>query len=293
LNKCDHLLCVTDYNLAATLDCGQAFRWRETGGVWHGIVKGRWVGLRRTSRGIEARTAVPQTDWHWLTNYLQTKVDFERLLESFPADDRHLQAAVKAHHGMRLLRQDPWECLASFILSSTKQVSQIKQVVALLCERFGETIPGPVKTETYRAFPVPERIASALEEELRACKMGFRAPYLLNAARAVASGNLNLQSLARLELDEARARLMSLHGVGEKIADCVLLFAYGLPDACPVDVWIARALRELYFRRRNVPLPQLRAFAARQWRGCGGYAQQYLFHYLRHHPEALKPGTAL
>lgn len=270
---------VRDYALATTLDCGQAFRWQQHRDGWQSVVDGRWVRLRQISDGIEAVAARPQSDWHWLTDYLQIEVDFATILSAFPVDP-NLQAAVKAHHGLRLLRQPPWECLASFILSSTKQIIQIRQITELLCQRFGERVESHGET-TWHAFPDADRLANATEPELRACRMGFRATYLLEAARAVASGQLDLMQLRTLPSEEVRQRLMDLKGVGEKIADCVRLFAYGHADAFPVDVWVARALRQYYFRGRNVPLPRLRTFAADRWRGCGGYAQQYLFHHVR------------
>jgi N-glycosylase/DNA lyase len=203
-----------------------------------------------------------------------------------------MRDAVAACRGLRVLRQDPWECLASFILSSTKQIVQIRQIVALLCERFGEPINRcsvePVarfdsatgRTRQFE-FPSPEKIAHATEAKLRACKMGFRAPHLLAAAREIAGGQFDLERLRHLPQAEAREELMKLRGVGHKIADCVLLFAFGFDDAFPVDVWVERALRELYFPRCRVSAKRLRSFAAAHFGPHAGYAQQYLFHYMR------------
>lgn len=273
---------VRDYDLAATLSCGQAFRWQQDSDGWQGVIEGRWVRLQQHHNRIEVRTVQPQTDWAWLTHYLQTDVDFARVVASFPSDP-HLQAAVVTHRGLRLLRQPAWECLASFILSSTKQIVQIRQIIAVLCERFGEPVNGS-NGVTWYAFPTPSRLAAVSEAELRACKMGFRARYLRAAAQTVARGGLELEQLRGESPAEVRNRLLSLDGVGEKIADCVRLFAYGHGDAFPIDVWVARALRQYYFRGRAIPLPRLRAFAAARWQGCGGYAQQYLFHYIRNQP---------
>jgi N-glycosylase/DNA lyase len=199
---------------------------------------------------------------------------------------------------LRLLRQDPWECLASFILSSTKQIVQIRQIVTLLCERFGEPcgcdapsqeregdasspLPCDDGVAATRCFPTPQRIAACTETELRACKMGFRAPNLLAAAREIAEGRFDLERIRHLPHAEARAELMKLRGVGGKIADCVLLFGYGFDSAFPVDVWIERALQQLYFPRRRASEKRLRRFAATHFGPHAGYAQQYLFHYIR------------
>ena len=207
------------------------------------------------------------------------KNNLPAILATFP-QDAPMRKAVARCHGLRLLRQEPWECLASFILSSTKQITQIRQIVARLCERHGRLIAG-WDSEPAFAFPTPEQITALTEAQLRDCKMGFRAPYLLAAARRVANGMLNLGELCRLESPEARARLLELPGVGPKIADCVLLFACGFPTAFPVDVWVMRALRRSYFRNRRVPLARLREFSATHFGPYGGYAQQYLFHSLR------------
>jgi N-glycosylase/DNA lyase len=198
-------------------------------------------------------------------------------------------------------------------LSSTKQIVQIRQIIALLCEHFGEPvslsspkggegreeeadyfetqIPSPQPSPRlggareenglYFSFPTPQCIAATTEAELRACKMGFRAPHLLAAARRIADGKFDLKRLHRLPLAEAREELKKLHGVGDKIADCVLLFAYGFDSAFPVDVWVGRALRKLYFPHRRVTTRKLQSFAATHFGPHAGYAQQYLFHYMR------------
>jgi len=293
------LLPVRDYDLAATLDSGQVFRWRQIENSWHGVIGRHFVRLTQMENGIYAATAAPIENWNFLREFLQTEIDFDAVLKSFP-DDEPMRNAVASCRGLRLLRQDPWECLASFILSSTKQIVQIRQIVALLCERFGEPCSG-VSAERRKplqddkcgflpkaatpalpvAFPTPQRIAAVTETELRDCKMGFRAPSLLAAARQIAEGKFDLEQIRALDYSVARAELMKLRGVGGKIADCVLLFAYGFDSAFPVDVWIERALQRLYFPRRRASEPRLRRFAAAHFGPHAGYAQQYLFHYMR------------
>jgi N-glycosylase/DNA lyase len=283
------LLPVRDYDLAATLDSGQVFRWQRSADgssasshSWLGVIGKHRVRLTQTHDGIVAETAAPVEDWSWLRDFLQTETDLASVLKTFP-DDEPMQRAAAACRGLRVLRQEPWECLASFILSSTKQIVQIRQIIALLCERFGERLAPRPPTTNHRhyAFPTPEKLAGLAEAELRACKMGFRAPSLLAAARQIAEGKLDLGKVRGLPLTDARAELMKLRGVGGKIADCVLLFAYGFDSAFPVDVWVERALRQLYFPRRRVSEKKLRQFAATHFGPHAGYAQQYLFHYMR------------
>lgn len=298
---------VQDYNLAATLSSGQAFRWRQFGAAWEGVIHGRWVQLQQLDTtdaqahngSIEATAAVPQEDWTWLTRYLRLDDDHAAQLASFP-DDEPMRAALAHCHGLRLLRQEPWECLASFILSSTKQIVQIQQCVELLCQRFGEPSPrsavsaerrtsvedgGTLPRRRYEqlafTFPTAARLASATEAELRACKMGFRAKYLLAAAQMVASYELDLPSLSALPLESAREALMHCPGVGRKVADCVLLFSCEHNEAFPIDVWVERALQRLYFPKRRARRARLEKFAAAHFGPHAGLAQQYLFHYLR------------
>ena len=294
------LLRVRDYDLAATLDSGQAFRWQKENDSWVGIIGKHRVQLTQTPDGIHAATAAPVENWEWLRQFLQTEIDLAAVLKTFP-DDEPMRAAVAACPGLRLLKQDAWECLASFILSSTKQIVQIRQIIALLCERFGEPVAGrnaeaqrtqrraenfltlrpSASSAPLRSFPSSARIAALNEAELRACKMGFRAPNLLAAAREIADGRFDLERIRHLPHAEARAELMKLRGVGGKIADCVLLFAYGFDSAFPVDVWIERALQQLYFPRRRASEQRLHRFAATHFGPHAGYAQQYLFHYIR------------
>ena len=276
----EHLLAVRDYDLAATLDSGQAFRWRQELGGWFGVIERHWVKLAQTEHGITALTAEPVADWAWLEDYLQTRVELEEVLATFP-EDEPLRQAKAACRGLRLLRQDPWECLASFILSSTKQIVQIRAIVSLLAERHGEPLAVPGGHAQAWAFPSPARLAALTEADLRSCKMGFRAPYLRESARMVTSGEVNLAKVGTLALTGARDELLKLPGVGRKIADCVLLFAYGFPGAFPVDVWVMRALRELYFPRRRPTRQRLERFTETYFGHQAGYAQQYLFHYMR------------
>jgi N-glycosylase/DNA lyase len=286
---------VRDYDLAATLNSGQVFRWQQNENSWIGVVGKNFARLTQTDGGILAETSTGIDDLDWLRDFLQTGTDLDAVLKTFP-DDEPMNRAVASCRGLRLLRQDPWECLASFILSSTKQIVQIRQIVSQLCECFGEPISNwegrRVGDPNFRdgdtpslpqmnSFPLPEKIASLTEAQLRACKMGFRAPNLLAAARQIADGKFDLEKIRRLDYAEARAELMKLRGVGGKIADCVLLFAYGFDSAFPVDVWIERALQRLYFPRRRASEPRLRRFAATHFGPHAGYAQQYLFHYMR------------
>ena len=269
---------VQDYDLAATLSCGQAFRWEQENGWWVGVIGESWVRLRFENNQIYAETAEPVADWQWLKEYLQIEIKLAEILATFP-NDEPMQAAVRACHGLRLVRQEYWECLASFICSSSKQIVQIKQIIALLGERFGEPLKVLPGHKPAFSFPDIQRLAAVTEEELRECKMGFRAPYLHKTAQLLVSGEVSLAKKPTLQ--ETRDELLRLPGVGVKVANCALLFGYGFEKAFPVDVWIMKALRQLYFPKRRVKLPKLHHFSETHFGPNSGYAQQYLFHYMR------------
>ncbi len=271
---------ISDYDLASTLTSGQAFRWRSINDAWVGVVAGRWVRLSQRENKLLAETTGTAGDWGWLRDYLQLDIELSQVIQTFPKD-AVMTTAVKATQGLRLLKQDHWECLASFILSSTKRIVQIQQCVESLSDHFGEPLPVPAGFPARSDFPTPQRVAECSESELRECKLGFRAPYLLEAARRISQGKLQLSALEKAPINEAREQLMTLPGVGPKVADCVLLFGYGFPTAFPVDVWIYKAIQQLYFPKRRASARQLQRFTQTYFGPHSGYAQQYLFHYMR------------
>ena len=272
---------VAGYDLAGTLDSGQAFRWSLRDGWWHGVIHGTCARVRVNASGhFELEYLGTPEKLAALRHYFQLDLDWPSVERTFPAEDKVLQTAVAQCRGLRLVRQEPWECLASFICSSTKQIVQIRQIIHELSSRHGEPLTG-FDGSAHFAFPTPHRLAALTEEELRQCKLGFRAPYILGTARAVAEGRIDLEALKKLPVEAAREALIELPGVGRKIADCVLLFSLGFNEAFPIDVWIAKAMRQLYFPKRKMDGPKLIRFCARHFGPNAGYAQQFLFHAMR------------
>jgi len=251
---------VADFDLASTLMCGQAFRWTAGADGWFAGIVGQHVcRLRQTGTLLEG-----DIDQH----YLALDESLLDIVATFPDVDA-LQQAVRQHWGLRVLRQEPWETLASFIASSTKQIVQIRQIVDNLARRFGQ----PLAPGAY-SFPDAATIAQATLPQLRACKLGFRAEYLLAAARMVDRGELDLSTLPKLEYERALEELTKIHGVGEKIANCTLLFSCGFDQAFPIDVWMQRALHRLGWRGKKIT----RAAVLKHFGPSAGWAQQYLFY---------------
>ena len=214
-----------------------------------------------------------------VSHYFALDHPLAEICASFPADPT-LNAARDFCRGLRIIRQPKWECLATFICSSMKQVAHIRQISLALRKRFGN--PSNIDKHVVHTFPSAQQIARASEKQLRACALGYRAKHLRATAQLVGSGKSNLKAWSALPDAELRERLCALPGVGAKIANCVMLFAYERLRAFPIDVWIERVLRQQYFpRRKRMTAPRLREFSETYFGEHGGYAQQYLFHHAR------------
>jgi len=263
-----------DFDLKKTLESGQVFHWEEAGGRFVGAIGERAVLVEQ--RGELLLSNVNQT---FIRNYFALDHPLGKICASFP-NDTTMNAARDFCRGLRIIRQPKWECLATFICSSMKQVAHIRQISHKLRERFGE--PRKINGRVVYTFPSAERIADSSERELRECALGYRAKNLLATARQIACRRVNLERLSNLSDPELRARLCQLPGVGAKVANCVMLFAYERLRAFPVDVWIERVLREAYFSRtRKLNARLLTTFTEIYFGDHGGYAQQYLFHHAR------------
>ena len=261
-----------EFNLATTLASGQVFHWVRQGPGFAGIIRGTPVYVEQRGESLFS-----DADPALLAHYFALDHPLTDIYRSFP-DDPAMAAALAFCRGMRIIRQPAWECLATFITSSMKQVSHISQISHTLRARYGRKL-GPHGSFDY---PSPDSLAVLSEDDLRACALGYRARNLLKTARMVAAGEVNLEAVRALADDDARAELCRLPGVGEKVANCVLLFAYERVRAFPIDVWIERVLREHYFKgRRKITAGRLRDFCRDYFGEFGGYAQQYLFHHAR------------
>jgi len=263
-----------DFDLAMTLDSGQVFHWEKSG---HGLVG--TIGERAVYVEQGQNSLLSSCGEQLAGHYFALDHPLAEICASFP-DDPAMNAASEFCRGLRIIRQPKWECLATFICSSMKQVAHIRQISQRLRERFGEA--RKINNHIVYLFPSGERIATASEKDLLECALGYRAKNLLATAQVIARGDVDLKTLAKLSDVDLRARLCGLPGVGAKVANCVMLFAYERLRAFPIDVWIERVLREKYFpRARRLNAARLRAFTEKYFGEHGGYAQQYLFHHAR------------
>ena len=279
-----------DFDLEKTLDSGQVFHWEKVDDGFVGAIGDRAVFLKQASGMLKVRfggppkpTREPRVLPGIIGHYFALDHPLAKICDSFPKDPV-MNAARNFCHGLRIIRQPKWECLATFICSSMKQVAHIRQISMALRKRFGEQ--RRIGNKLVYTFASPQRVAQASEKELRDCKLGYRAKNLRKTARLVSSGQADPEAWSALSDVELRKQLCALPGVGPKIANCVMLFAYERLRAFPIDVWIERVLRQHYFSRRRKITPQrLREFSETYFGEHGGYAQQYLFHQARMSPQ--------
>jgi N-glycosylase/DNA lyase len=280
-----------DCDLAMTLNSGQVFHWEKIDNGFLGAIADQPIYLEQRSEVLHAKVASassrcvgePGQDAHatkqLIRNYFALDHPLAEICASFP-DDPVMNAARSYCRGLRIIRQPRWECLATFITSSMKQVAHIRQISKALRQRFGSE--GKITNYVTHTFPSARRIAQSSEKRLRECALGYRAKNLFATAQLVSSGEVDLESWAALSDVDLRTRLCALPGVGAKVANCVMLFAYERLRAFPIDVWIERILKRQYFpTKRKMRAGQLRRFSETYFGDHGGYAQQYLFHHAR------------
>ncbi len=281
------------FNLDSTLRCGQVFRWNKINDWWYGVVRQKAVKARQNGSTLDFQTHLGESDPGLWESYFRFDDDLPRIY-SLIAKDEHIKAAVEEFNGLRLLRQEPWECLISYICATNKSIPAIKDMIQNISRRFGEKLQ--FDGLEFYTFPRPTNLASASVEDLRACKLGFRADRVLTASRKVATGEFDLRALRELNYEKARVELMKLAGIGPKVADCILLFSLDKLEASPIDVWMKRIFMERYadyfepsfvktilgkksLTRREYNT--IRVFGRGYFGEFVGYAQEYLFHFKR------------
>lgn len=286
------------FSLDYTLESGQVFRWERRGEWWLGVVSAGVVKIHHEADTLHCVTSSDLLGSSFVREYFRFEEPFDEVLESI-AKDPVMEEAVQRFYGLRLMEQERWECLASFLLATNANIPRIRKMVASVCATFGEVIE--FEGAHYYTFPRPEVLAHAGARELASCGLGYRAPFLKRVAASVAGGKIDLSGLSELAYEEARKELLGdllgekvLLGVGPKVADCFLLYSCGKDEAFPIDVWISRELSRSYpglipkkvarklgakpksnltFSEYDSVSKSMRAYFGRY----AGYAQQYLF----------------
>lgn len=263
----------TNLNLGQTFDCGQCFRWlpdSEFADTFHGIAYGRQLTISKKNDEIiffNTDTDIFNSLWK---KYFDFDTDYD-FIKKLLSKDSTMKKACKYADGIHILQQEPWETVCTFIISQNNNIPRIRGIVTRLCESFGNKI-----SDNCYSFPSAETVSKLTADDLSVLRAGFRTKYIMDAATKIADGEINIDGLYTKPLDEARKELRTICGIGPKVADCILLFAFHRIDAFPIDVWIARALD--YYYKDGFP-----EFA----KPYGGIAQQYIFHYIRTCKQAI------
>ena len=263
---------VRDLDLEQTLDCGQSFRWeKQNDGSFSGVAFGKYVNISLDGTDMVIKNAAPEDEKIW-REYFDLELDYGKIRGDISKLHPVLEDAARYAPGIRILRQEPYEALCTFIISQNNNIKRIKGIVARLCESFGDEIDEGVYT-----FPTAERLAELTPDDLAPLRAGFRNRYIIDSAKKVASGEVDLELCKTADYEAARAELMKITGVGVKVADCTLLFGMHRVEAFPVDVWMKRAMEKLF-----------PGMSANDFGEYAGIAQQYIFHYSRMHPELFE-----
>ena len=263
---------VRDLDLEQTLDCGQSFRWeKQDDGSFSGVAFDKFVNISLDGTDMTIKNAVEADRELWF-DYFDLALDYGKIRKGISEIHPVLKEATKYAPGIRILRQESYEALCTFIISQNNNIKRIKGIVGRLCESFGDEIEDGVY-----GFPTAERLAELTPDDLAPLRAGFRNRYIIDSAKKVASGEVDLELCKTADYETSRAELMKITGVGVKVADCTLLFGMHRVEAFPVDVWMKRAMEKLF-----------PGMTAADFGEYAGIAQQYIFHYSRMHPEVFK-----
>lgn len=276
-------------NVDTTLCCGQIFRWRKEGEWWYGIVKNNVFKLRQIGDQLEFENI----DEKLLSRYLRLSDDLPRIYAQIDKD-RNMHKTIKEFKGLRIVNQDPWECLISYICATYKNIPAIELMLTNLTKRFGKPIS--FEQKTFYTFPTIETLAETKIADLAKCGLGYRAKYVSKTAKQVLETGINLQLLKKEDYNTAKKHLLELPGVGPKVADCILLFSLEKTEAFPIDVWVKRILLKYYSKHLSTQIVEklchrdsltpseykkLNSFGREYFGKYAGYAQEYLYHYER------------
>lgn len=281
MSEMDYILCgVKDFDVGQTLECGQCFHFKKIDENEYGVVAfGKLLHIRQENESVIFYDTTEEEYENIWKKYFDLDRDYGEIKEFLVEKDRELKKAIDQMRGVRILRQEFFETLISFIISQNKQIPHIKQIVATISRKYGEYL-GTIGEEEFFGFPSCERMLEITLEDLKECKTGFRAPYIKDAVEKVCDKTIDEEILREANVDVCIQELQKIKGVGEKIGNCVMLFGLEKREAFPIDVWIKRIMEYMYFEGEKSK-DEIAEFAKERFGKYGGYAQQYLFYYGR------------
>ena len=269
-----------DFEPKHVFECGQCFRWlREEDGSYTGVVQGKVINVKKENDLIIFDNTNKEDFENIWFDYFDLGRNYAEIKKQLKVMDEYLEKATEFGQGIRILQQDGWEMLISFIISANNRIPMIQRAINNLSERYGKFID-EYRGKKYYAFPTPEELSKVSVEDIRACQTGFRDKYIKSVVDYVNENNEDVLSYRKLDTSECIKELVKFNGVGPKVADCIALFGMQKYDTFPVDVWVKRVMEEFYVED-NLSLPKIRKFALDKFGDLSGFAQQYLFYYAR------------
>jgi N-glycosylase/DNA lyase len=271
---------VTDFNPKHIFECGQCFRWKkQEDDSYTGVAYGKVINVKREDDKIYLNNANLKDFEDIWSNYFDLETDYTQIKNTLKNMDEYLDKACDFGWGIRILKQESFEMLISFIISSNNRIPMIQRAIENLSKEYGTFIEN-YQGKDYYAFPTPSQLNKASVEEIRACQTGFRDKYIKSTVDKIINENIDVSEYKNLSTDECIKELSKFNGVGPKVADCIALFGMEKLDTFPVDVWVKRVMQEFYVEG-DMSLPKIRKFAIDKFENLSGYAQQYLFYYAR------------
>lgn len=267
-----------DFELDHIFQCGQCFRWKkQPDGSYIGVIKNGVLNVSKSKNEIIISGETDGDIEQICNEYFDVENDYSKIKEILCKDDENMKVASEYGYGIRILNQDPWEMLISFIISSANNIPRISKTIENISKAYGKKIL--FNNEEYYLFPTPEELGKATIDDLRNLNLGFRDKYVYSATKKVLNGEVNLENIMKLPTQKAKKELMKIPGVGPKVADCIMLFSMKKTDAFPVDTWIKKVMHELYIDSTSIT--KINEYATQKFGTYAGIAQQYLFYYKR------------
>lgn len=264
------------FNIEQILECGQCFRFEKIEKNNYVIVAfSKVLNIVQKDELVEFYPCTIEEFENIWIDYFDLETDYSEIKSNLESIDDVLKEAIKFAPGIRILNQEPWECLISFIISQNNRIPMIKQVIKNISEKYGD------KTGEYYLFPTIEQLSKSDYESLKLCKAGFRAKYILDAIEKVSKKDIDFKSFKDMDTESVRQKLISINGVGPKVADCTLLFSIRRREVFPTDVWVKRVMEHFYFEGNDTNIKKIHEFAKEKFGEYAGFAQQYLFYYAR------------
>lgn len=267
------------FNLKYTLECGQCFRWKYIDGYYVGVIKDRVIKIRQQGSNLFVKSNNMENIVNAINDYFKLNNDYESIEKRIVQVDEYVKEAIKNTSGLRLLNQDFFETIISYIISANNNIPRISKSVNEISKRYGDKVE--FEGEEYYLFPTPKQLENVSIEDYRECGVGFRDKYIYDTVKKINSNQIDLDKMKQMDTVTLRKELLKLMGVGPKVADCILLFSCNREEVFPIDVWVERVMEKLYFNEQTTTKKKILEYAHSHFGKDAGIIQQHLFYNIR------------